>query len=160
MYRLLQLIDSKPVDVYLMIGCFISPIIIFLQKYVFDDWHFVLNMLIVIFIDTCFGFIWAYKRGRINSHDFGKVLSKVLTYMLLLVAVHNVSHFQVNGKVNVFLTWLDSVVYATIMAREMLSIFEKTALLGYFKPPKWIIGRLSMLNEQDPIENKNENSST
>jgi len=137
----------KQYEIPMLMGWIFAPFIIFAKDYLVSDWQFVINMLVVIAIDTIFGIMWAYKCNVISSKEFGKLFSKITTYLLILIATHNITHYTVGGMAGNILTWLDSFVYATIMAREALSIFEKTALLGYFKPPQWIVDKLKLFNE-------------
>lgn len=120
-----------------------------LHSFVLPDFAFMLNMFIIVLIDTALGVILAFKTKQVSSSEFAKIFTKVLVYCLLVIAVHTVSHFKINGETQL-LTWLDSFIYSGIMVRELLSILEKTQLLGYFTAPKWILERLKVI--QDKVE--------
>ena len=80
---------------------------------------------------------------------------------MVLVATHTACYMKINGEVSFLFSWLDSFVYSTIVIRELLSIFEKTAILGYFKLPKWMLARLKHFDETGEIltkENKDGNN--
>lgn len=151
---MIKFINDNHLHIFLAIGWIISPIISFLQSYVLPDYIFVLQLAIVVGIDTIFGIIYALKCNKFSSSGFGKMFKKIAIYILLLIATHTVSNYHQTGGIEALLGWLDSVVYATIMARELISIFEKTALLGYFTPPKWIKQKLAMFDTETDDSDK------
>lgn len=136
-------------------GWMIAPLTFFVNEYVFQDWHFLVNLMIIITIDTILGFICAYRAQSVSSESFSKVFSKIIVYSLMLVATHTACHMKINGELNFMLSWVDSFVYTTIVVRELLSIFEKTTILGYFKPPAWILSKLKDFNETGETIKKN-----
>lgn len=149
MYLIATLITAKThffrdIRLNIIEGWFFAPVVYFVDKYLLSDWQFVMNLIVIVLIDTILGFIVAYKNKTISSRKFGKVLTKLLVYICLLSATHNVSHYTVHGEYNQLFQWLDSVVYATIMVRELLSVFEKTTLLGIFKPPAWLLEKFDI----------------
>lgn len=133
----------------LFIATITTPAVELLHSFVLPDFAFMLNMFIIVLIDTALGVILAFKTKQVSSSEFAKIFTKVLVYCLLVIAVHTVSHFKINGETQL-LTWLDSFIYSGIMVRELLSILEKTQLLGYFTAPKWILERLKVI--QDKVE--------
>lgn len=136
----------------MLAGWSVTPIIEFLAQYIFSDWHFVFTMVILVSIDLILGLMVASRRGNISSEKFSKTITKVLIYMLLLIATHIVSSFKVNGEINSIFSWLDSLVYSTIMVREFLSIVEKTAILGVFKLPNFIKEKLEIYGDDGEIK--------
>jgi len=149
----------------LELGWAVAPFTMFVNEFIFKDWHFLLNLLIVIIIDTLLGFIVAYRNKRISSDAFSKVFNKVLVYSMVLIATHTACHMKINGEVNFLFSWVDSFIYSTIVARELLSIFENTTILGYFRPPAWVLSKLKHFNDTgeliipDKKENKDGNNS-
>lgn len=138
----------------LILASFLSPLLYLLNNFVISDLHFILNLVVIIICDTILGIIVGYKKGEISSSKFGKLFIKIAVYFMVLSASHNASTYTVNGTSSSLLSWLDAVVYAMIIAREMLSIFEKTTILGIFAPPAWIIKRLDIIaNPPDTKEN-------
>lgn len=136
----------------MLAGWSVTPIIEFLAQYIFSDWHFVFTMVVLVSIDLILGVMVASRRGNISSEKFSKTITKVLIYMLLLIATHIVSSFKVNGEINSIFSWLDSLVYSTIMVREFLSIVEKTAILGVFKLPNFIKEKLEIYGADGEIK--------
>lgn len=115
-------------------GLLLGPVIVFINRYVFDDWAFFVTLMILVITDTGLGLYKAWRLKKVASNKFAKVFTKVLVYFALLVATHAAAHLKVNGKPDVLLTWLDGVVYAGIVVRELLSIVEKAGALGVIMP--------------------------
>lgn len=128
------------------LGWSMAPAILWVNKYIFSDWQFVILMSIVVICDTALGIAIAWKAGRISSASFSRVFTKLIVYFVLLVAAHAASTYTVNGAANDLLGWVDGVVYASIMARELLSVLEKIGLLGYALPAG-LMKRLDLFDE-------------
>lgn len=133
---------------YLLIASWsITPFTKFFGDFVFQDWHFFMNLMVLVFVDTILGLFAAYKTKQVSSEGFSKVLAKLFTYFMLLVATHTAVNIKVNQETLTLLTWVDSMVYTLIVVRELISIFEKTAMIGYFKIPTWILEKLKYFDE-------------
>lgn len=130
------------------------PIVASLERSINIDWPFAINMFLLVFIDTILGVYLAFKRKNITSERFSRVINKIFIYILLLASTHIMVSYKVNGQDNIIFQWLDYVVYSVIMAREMLSIIEKSNKLGVILP-SWITDRLEdVIDNKTDIENK------
>jgi len=131
------------------LGLAYAPVVIFVEKYLLSEMHLLINLFILVFIDTIMGVIYAYKQKRISSAGFSKAIVKMLIYILLLIAV-NQGHINVNpSPLSTIMEWLDGVVYSTIVIRELLSIIEKATILGYIKLPQKVKERLDIFMNND-----------
>jgi phage-related holin len=138
----------------LALGWMLAPVIQFVEQYVFDDWGFAASLMTVVAVDTLLGVWLQYRKGGISSAGFARLFQKVAVYGLFLVAVHAAATHAVRGQTNTLLGWLDAVAYASMLARELLSIVEKTARLGLYKPPAGLVRRLVQLQDDpaSPVE--------
>lgn len=136
-------------------GWIIAPFISFFEKNVFNDWQFAISLALIVSLDTVLGIFAALKLHRFSSVDFWPVVPKTLTYVAILFATHIASSYQVNGEANTILSWLDSVVYAAIMVREMISIVENSGKLGFIFPA-WILKRLKDFDENGKLKDGKE----
>jgi phage-related holin len=125
----------------LAIGWALAPLALYFEKYIFSDWQFAVSLAVLITCDTLLGVALAWKRHDLNSLELGRVFQKVLVYGVLLVSTHTVATFRVDGHVNDLLTWVDSVIFSAIMAREFFGLLEKTTALGIFTPPALLMKR-------------------
>lgn len=119
----------------------------FVNTYVFADWHFVITLMVIIGADTALGLYVAYKHKHISSKGFAKMFNKVIVYMMFLICTHVATHISAQGKEVSLLSWMDSAIYSAIVVREILSIFEKCALINPTLIPVWILKRLKYFDD-------------
>jgi phage-related holin len=120
----------------------LTTVLHFVKQYVYSDWEFLIYLFMLIMLDTLCGVILAVKKGKFNSERLSKFFLKLALYCIVLIAVHVIINFKVNGEHPPFLGWFDDFVFSAMIAREGVSIFEKIALLypGLF--PKWLLKKL------------------
>lgn len=136
----------KKQDLNIIMILIFVPIIDIFNKYIFNDWQFIISLGVVIVIDTILGFAYAVKSKGVSSFKFIKVIYKFIIYFFVLIATHNVAHYNVNGKENTILLWVDTIMYAVIMCRELISVMENCGKLGIIIPA-WILKRLKDFDE-------------
>jgi phage-related holin len=132
---------------YGAISSVLSFVIMIIDKYVFNDWEFIAMLTVLIALDTILGFYVAFINKEISSDKFAKLFTKIIVYMVMLICSHSATHVKANGSDIVILAWLDSVIYSGIVVREILSLFEKCAIIQPNLVPQWIIKRLKQYNE-------------
>jgi toxin secretion/phage lysis holin len=130
----------------------LSVVVGFVDKYVFSDWEFIFTLVVLIVLDTVLGFYLAWKRKEVSSDGFAKLFKKLIVYIVLLICSHTAATVKANGSEIIMLNWLDSVIYSGIIVREILSLFEKCAVIQPNLVPQWILERLRNYNEKG--ENK------
>ena len=129
---------------------FFAPFMALVQKYLINDLHLLINVFVLVVIDTIFGIILAYKLNKISSSGFGKLIKKMLIYILIIIAMKQGHINHPESAVRTLMEWVDGWVYAAIIIRELLSIFENAAMLGYFNVPKIIKEKLELIIEEGP----------
>jgi phage-related holin len=132
---------------YGAISSVLSFIVMIIDKYVFNDWEFIAMLTVLIALDTILGFYIAFLNKEVSSDKFAKLFTKIIVYMVMLICSHSATHVKANGSDIVILAWLDSVIYSGIVVREILSLFEKCAIIQPNLVPQWIIKRLKQYNE-------------
>jgi len=132
---------------YGAISSVLSFVIMIIDKYVFNDWEFIAMLTVLIALDTILGFYIAFLNKEVSSDKFAKLFTKIIVYMVMLICSHSATHVKANGSDIVILAWLDSVIYSGIVVREILSLFEKCAIIQPNLVPQWIIKRLKQYNE-------------
>jgi hypothetical protein len=128
--RLKLLYQHDPMMLLTLTGGGVGAILVsltqFFQLYVFSDFVFLKYLLIFIGLDVLFGVRKALKSKTFALTDlFKKTGNKILNYGALLIVVHVLTHFKVNGETNTVLSWTDVVVYSALMSYEALSIVKK-----------------------------------
>ena len=129
------------------ISSILSFVVMIIDKYVFNDWEFIAMLTVLIALDTLLGFYVAFVKKEVSSDKFAKLFTKIIVYMVMLICSHAATHVRANGSEIIVLAWLDSVIYSGIVVREILSLFEKCAIIQPNLIPKWIINRLKQYNE-------------
>lgn len=117
------------------------------------NYALLVNIIILILIDTFLG-VWVAIKYRIFSSDgFGSIFTKIIVYCLLFVSTHAATEYIIDGAPGV-LSWLDNAVYAAICSRELLSVYENAALLTNFRVPDFLKKKIKEIVEG---EGKKEN---
>lgn len=148
---------ATPANYIMLLGAnILAPVVVFINKYVFDDWHFVLSLIVLVGVDTALGVYKAWRLNCVSSASFGKIFNKLAAYCAVLIATHAAAHLQANGKAVSLLTWLDGLVYAAIVVREFISILEKAGALGV-AVPGWLLKRLRDFDAEGKFQNPNTN---
>jgi phage-related holin len=129
------------------ISSVLSFVIMIIDKYVFNDWEFIAMLTVLIALDTILGLYIAFVKKEVSSDKFAKLFTKIIVYMVMLICSHSATHVKANGSEIMILAWLDSVIYSGIVVREILSLFEKCAIIQPSLVPQWIIKRLKQYNE-------------
>jgi phage-related holin len=129
------------------ISSVLSFIVLIIDKYIFNDWEFIAMLTVLIALDTLLGFYVAFVKKDVSSDKFAKLFTKIIVYMVMLICSHSATHVRANGSEIIVLAWLDSVIYSGIVVREILSLFEKCAVIQPNLIPKWIVNRLKQYNE-------------
>lgn len=135
----------------LELGWVLSPVVWFVNRYLFNDWEFFITLCVVVLVDTLLGVWCAWRASEVSSRGFGRIIQKLGFYFLFLVATHALAQHRVQGEVNSLLTWVDSWCYAILLVREFLSILEKSAKLGLFHPPAWLLKRLAVFHASEVV---------
>lgn len=143
---MLDRIIPDPKLAFISFTAVLAVLVKLINEYVFDDWQFVCTLAVVITVDTLLGIYKAWRNKQVSSSRFSKLFNKILVYMAILIATHAAVHLQANGKPVLLLSWLDSLVYAGILVRELMSIIEKAGALGVMLPT-WLLKRLQDFDE-------------
>lgn len=126
----------------------------FFNTYMFDDWSFLVYLVVMIMIDTILGVWKALKYGILSSSRFGGMIIKAVLYAFFLIVVHNLTSFSSNEITRSIFAWVEELCYAALLVREAISIIENT---GAIKPdllPKWILKRLKTFDENGQFQNE------
>lgn len=108
-----------------------------IKKFVFNDWDFLLFLLVPFVLDTFFGTWASIKDGTFRFERFYELIAKVFVYLGILVLGHALSSFTVAGKVtgygvvaNGFYTIL--ITYESHSAlKKMGKVYPKAAFIQF-----------------------------
>lgn len=125
------------------LGWSLAPLLLFFKANFFHDEQFIFSLFVVIGVDTLLGVWKAWQRKEISSSGLGRVFKKLAVYLLVLIAVWQITR----GSTSLIMGWIEMGLYGAIMVREVLSIFENAAALGVLTPPKWLLQRLKQFDD-------------
>lgn len=108
----------------ILIAVPISPLILWFEKYVFNDWEFVKFLVVLMVVDTILGFAFHLKKHDISLEGFEKIIIKLLSYGAALIVAHNLSSFTIAGDPVSSFNWFRALICTALMVREGLSIFK------------------------------------
>lgn len=121
------------------------------EKYLFNDWQYLIFMVTLVAIDSVLGAYAAYKRKELSSKGWGKIIEKLLIYFSFLVMTHVLMFVTINGQKVTLLSWLDDTLFFAILIREAISVVENAALINPGLVPKWLLAKLkSFDNDGNP----------
>jgi phage-related holin len=135
--------DALPVQVKTAVAFFVAfvlePFIRLFMRWINLDWSMVSAVMGLVIVDTVFGLAIAYRKRDVSSKRFKQVFVKLFRYIGLLLMIGFLAK-------HAWLAYLDSPLYALIMANEAISILEKQTALGW-RVPKWLVNRLRTFYE-------------
>lgn len=126
----------------------LTPVLVFIERYLFNDWNFLGSLGVLILVDTIFGVQHHWVKHTISSWGFSRLFLKGFIYMGLLVLTHVLTSFQVHGKPQLLFAWFDTFMYSCMMAREGLSILEHIAYIEPRLVPRALLKRLAIISDE------------
>ena len=111
----------------------------FIEKYVFDDWAFVVFVFVLIGWDTLLGLIYHTLHHTLSSRGFSSLFVKVIVYCSFLSATHVATNFTIQGETNHIFGWINYFTYSAVIIREFMSIIEHIGRLSPEALPSWLI---------------------
>lgn len=120
----------------------------FVNKYLYDDWSFLISLVILISVDTALGFFKAWRNKVVSSKGFSDIITKLFLYSMTLITVHVLMNFTIKGKHPVLVGYVDDFVFTSLMLREAISIFENIALINPKIVPSWLLKKLKSFDSE------------
>ena len=135
---------------------FFTPLLAFVNKYIFNDWEYAVYLGIAMAVDTVLGFCKHYKNKSLSSSACGKILYKMISYGSILIIVHILTHFTVDSEQIKFFSWMETIAYAALLVKEGISVMENVGAINPRFVPTVILKRLKDFDETGKFK-KDEN---
>jgi phage-related holin len=161
--RWIYLIKTNKLLFYIFLGWNLAPFVHFLNTYVYNDWEFLKFLFVICCVDTALGIAKAIKQKNLSTKGFGMVFYKMIVYSSALITSHVLVSFTVHNNSSFLFTWFDNVIFAAIIVKEGVSIFENIAIIDPSVFPKSILkylrdfdaaGKLRPIDEQEKPKSK------
>ena len=121
--------------------------VIFIEKYIFSDWPFLMFMSVLIVLDTLLGFSYAFYQSRISVRKMGGILIKIAVYGSILIVGHVMENAVISGESIPGGKYIKIVAYTALMVLEGLSIFRNLGKIDKGLVPKFLLKRFEGFNE-------------
>ena len=117
--------STKLTLAYLYLGSIVAPFIEFFTTYVFNDTTYLIYLAILVGVDTLTGIAKViFTGGKLSADGFRKLFKKLISYSSALVMSHVLVSFQVHGKNLLVFSWVDTVIFSSIIVAEAFSVVE------------------------------------
>lgn len=134
---------------------FTLPISEFFSRYIFDDWQFLIFLVLLISLDTLTGVIKAWKLKVVSSDGFVGVMLKTFVYAVFVIVLHIMESFSDKEAVQTAFNWVGTLGYSAVIVRESISIIENLGVIYPTAIPTWILARLKRFDSTGKLENNN-----
>ena len=120
----------------------VTPIIGFFEKYIFGDWEYLTFLILLIVGDTLLGVYLHWRNKSISADAWWKIGDKLITYMSLVIAIHILSHFTIDGVEVRALQWTKYLGYSGMIVKEAISIVTNVGKINSKLVPNALLKRL------------------
>lgn len=124
-----------------------TAVVVFIERYIFSDWPFLIFLSVLVVLDTVLGFGYAVSQSEVNVKKFGSILVKVVVYGSVLVVGHVIENFEVSNTQIPGGVYFKITIYASVVVLEGLSIFRNLGKIDKDLVPKFLIKRFEGFNE-------------
>lgn len=103
----------------------LGPIIYFIEQYVFNDWSFLISIVLLLFVD---GFIMTVRglteRDYKMEKAFREFASKTFATVFTIMCISIVDLALIRGETNMIIEWVNGGFYAVLLTFFMVSILK------------------------------------
>lgn len=122
----------------ILIALPLSPIVDWIEKYIFKDWEFLKFLVVLIIVDTLISWVFHLKQKDFSSKGFGMILTKIFVYGCLLIVAHVLGEYTIDGQTTTTFTWFRSLMCTALIVRESISIVENSGKINPSLVPVWV----------------------
>lgn len=128
-------------------GLLAAPFLIFIERYIFSDWSFLIWLLVLIVLDTALGFGYAVVKWQVSPGKLAGVLVKMVVYGSVLIVGHVLENFEVSGETIPGGLYFKMTIYAAVMIVESISILKNLGKINKKLVPQFLLKRFEGFNE-------------
>lgn len=111
-----------------------TPVLYLFERYVFNDWDFLVSIGLLVFFDTIFGAWLAIKEKRFSATKGMSGFAKKLAYIAMSVMLIGIiDNAKIDGQESFFSDVIDSAALSILMAFEAVSAIKNLYKLN---PPR------------------------
>jgi hypothetical protein len=132
-----------------------TPISILFQRYVFNDWDFLVSLMLLFFLDTFVGSVAAIIERDFRPTFGIRLFSlKLIGYTMTIICIGIMDNTLIAGKSNWLEGIIDSGAFAIMIAFEGASVLKNIYRIYPFEPIKLLLKKMEIYynTQQDKIE--------
>lgn len=137
-----------------------TPLLLFVEKYVFSDWDYLISLMLLVGLNTIVGSVAAKVEGRFTTKLFYKKLGiKTFGIAIVLLGVGILKKTKIDGEENYLSDLLDAGFYAIMGGLELLSLLKNAYKIYPWEPIKYAIESIQsyyFTKRSQAINNENE----
>jgi phage-related holin len=122
-----------------------TPILYVIERYIFNDWDFLISLMLLFFLDTVVGSMAAIVEGIFKpTLGFKRFSMKLIGYTMTIICIGIMDNTLISGKAN----WLEGIVdagaFAVMISFEGASVLKNIYRIYPFEPVKFMLRKLEI----------------
>lgn len=126
---------------------FFAPVMIFVERYIFSDWNFLIFLAVFICLDTVLGLGYALYKWELSAKKAAGIFVKAIIYGPVLIIGHVFENFEVSGEPMEGGYYLKVIFYTGLLIVESISIVKNLGKINKNLVPLFILKRFEDFNE-------------
>lgn len=133
-----------------------TPIVYFIERYLFNDWDYLVSLALLVGMDTLMGAIAHAKEGNFSTKlGIRGFLIKVASLTATLLCIGIIDNTTIGGHGSILEGVIDAGAFAIMMAFEGISVLKNIYRIKKFEVIVWLLQKLDVLTSIKK-ENKDE----
>jgi hypothetical protein len=124
-----------------------TPVVLVIERYIFNDWNFLKFLAVLILLDTALGLGYAIYRWQVSASKFMGIIIKAVIYGPVLILGHVFENFEVSGQPMEGGFYFKVLFYTGLMIVEGISILRNLGKINKKLVPAFILKRFEGFNE-------------
>lgn len=127
-------------------GTYGAGLLFFVEKYIFNDWDFLISLFILVFLDTIFGCLKAVKekRFKVRAGLTGFAL-KIIILACTVFAIGVIDNSRIAGESTWFQGYVDAGAFAIMLGFEGASVLRNLYALKPSPIIEFVLKKLDLL---------------
>lgn len=137
---------SEKVTFGFHMGTYGASLLFFIEKYIFNDWDFLVSLFILVFFDTIFGSLRAIKEGRFKVRTgLSGFALKIIILACTVFAIGVIDNSTIAGESTWFEGYIDAGAFAIMLGFEGASVLRNLYALKPSPIIEYVLQKLDML---------------
>lgn len=127
-------------------GTYGASLLFFVERYIFNDWDFLVSLFILVFFDTIFGCVRAIKEKRFKVRNglVGFAL-KIVILACTVFAIGVIDNSRIAGESTWFQGYVDAGAFAIMLGFEGASVLRNLYAIKPSPIIEFVLKKLDLL---------------